>query len=384
VLIAHLADLHLGFRSGNKLAPGGMNVRERDVALAFRACVDKIIELQPQLIVVAGDIFHVVRPSNHSIADAFAQFSRLSAETSAHVVVIAGNHESPKTAESGCILNLFRSIPRTAVMDMAVGRLETADFAVLGVPHTAAGATFTTEVVPNKVNVMVLHGSHDPDKMRDLGEFGGNQIDIDALHPEHWDYIALGHYHMLEQVRANTWYPGAIERTSNNIWAEALSEKGFLTYDTETRQNTFYVVPTRPVVDLPRILHANQHSASEINEHIASMLGAVQPDGKIVRLVIYDISRELQRDLDHQLIREFKARALHFHLDLRRPARQGAQGLLTGRIARPLEEELEHFVNNDFQPSSADIDKGYVIRLARKYLEEAGIADAAELREAMK
>jgi hypothetical protein len=57
---------------------------------------------------------------------------------------------------------------------------------------------------------------------------------------------------------------------------------------------------------------------------------------------------------------------------------------LTGRIARPLEEELEHFVNNDFQPSSADIDKGYVIRLARKYLEEAGIADAAELREAMK
>src|SRR5690606_5572789 len=67
MLIAHLADLHLGYRAYARLAAGGINARERDVALAFRAALDRIIELRADLVLVAGDVFHTVRPSNAAI-----------------------------------------------------------------------------------------------------------------------------------------------------------------------------------------------------------------------------------------------------------------------------------------------------------------------------
>src|SRR5688572_9982901 len=97
MLLAHLADLQLGYRAYHRLAPGGINARERDVALAFRTALDRIIELRPDLVLVAGDVFHTVRPSNAAIADAFRQFARLRASLpEAPVVVIAGNHDSPR------------------------------------------------------------------------------------------------------------------------------------------------------------------------------------------------------------------------------------------------------------------------------------------------
>src|SRR5512146_2729939 len=101
MLIAHLADLHLGYRSYNRMAPGGINLRERDVARALRSAVEKIVALKPQLVVVAGDVVHAVRPSNAAIADAFRQFARLSAGLpSSRIVIIAGDHDTPRSIES--------------------------------------------------------------------------------------------------------------------------------------------------------------------------------------------------------------------------------------------------------------------------------------------
>jgi hypothetical protein len=42
-------------------------------------------------------------------------------------------------------------------------------------------------------------------------------------------------------------------------------------------------------------------------------------DQKIVRLVVRDVPRHILRELDHKAIREYKRKALHFHLDTRRP-----------------------------------------------------------------
>ena len=77
--IAHLADVHLGFRQFHRLTTNGINQREVDVAQAFRAAVDGMIEAAPDLVVVAGDLFHSVRPTNTAILDSFNQFRRLRA-----------------------------------------------------------------------------------------------------------------------------------------------------------------------------------------------------------------------------------------------------------------------------------------------------------------
>src|SRR5687768_5257881 len=77
VRLVHLADLHLGFRQYQRLTPGGINQREADIARTFEAAIDRIIELAPEIILFAGDIFHSVRPSNPAILHAFIHFSRL-------------------------------------------------------------------------------------------------------------------------------------------------------------------------------------------------------------------------------------------------------------------------------------------------------------------
>ena len=74
--LVHLADLHLGYRQYQRLTPGGINQREADVAASFQRALDKVIELRPDVVMLAGDIFHNVRPTNPAILHAFGAISR--------------------------------------------------------------------------------------------------------------------------------------------------------------------------------------------------------------------------------------------------------------------------------------------------------------------
>ncbi|HEX6062827.1 MAG TPA: exonuclease SbcCD subunit D [Longimicrobiales bacterium] len=385
MLIAHLSDLHLGYRAYHRLAAGGINIRERDVAQAFRAAIDRLIELQPQLVVIAGDVFHSARPSNAAIADAFRQFSRLSAALSGtYVVIIAGDHDSPRLVETGNILRLFAEIPRCIVMDQDARAVVIPELSasVLGVPHPALVENY--DYAPDAdadVNVLVLHGSYSEEKLLELHDYGGHYFDVADLHPERWDYVALGHYHKFTELAPNMYYAGAIERVSNNIWGEAEPghQKGLLTFDTDARAATFHPLETRPVIDLPRIFDANQRSAQELNEQIRKLVEGIKGgiEGKIVRLVIQDIPRDHFRELDHRFLRECKAQALHFHLDARRP--QARITLGGARRYQTLEQELENFVLHTWHPSTREVDRQKVLELAQGYLQQAGAADAAEI-----
>src|SRR5687767_1123463 len=240
MLVAHLADLHLGYRAYHRLVQGGINARERDVALAFRSALDKVIDLRPDVIVIAGDVFHTVRPSNASIADAFRQFSRLrGALPETPVVIIAGNHDSPRSVETGSILRLFAEIPGVHVMDQEARAVffEELQTSVLGVPHTplAAGEPLALAPDPNaETNILVLHAALigiGSEKLSYISEYGGAELDVAAL-DRRWDYIALGHHHVATEMMANAWYAGGIERTSASVWKE-VEPKGFLTFDTD-------------------------------------------------------------------------------------------------------------------------------------------------------
>ena len=73
-------------------------------------------------------------------------------------------------------------------------------------------------------------------------------------------------------------------------------------------------------VDLPPI-SARGLTAAEVDDAIRDASTACDGgiDDKIVRLVVRDLPRHIARELDHKALREFKRRALHFHLDTRRP-----------------------------------------------------------------
>lgn len=425
MLLAHLADLHLGYRAYHRLAPGGLNARERDVALAFSRALDQVIAQGVDLVLVAGDVFHTVRPSNTAIADAFRQFARLRAELPrAPVVVIAGNHDSPRAVETGSILRLLAEIPGVHVVDDVARpvHLPELDTTILCLPHNslsamgpgaaegaAEGAAGPVPLEPDpaaSTNILMLHGTVTggvaSERLRYVSEYGGAQVETSAIEPGRWDYVALGHYHLATELAPNMWYAGGTERTSTNIWEESVGAKGFLTYDTVARRATFHPLPGREVVDLPRfsarVAGAVEGAAAgvdampgaaaagrylepaEIDARIRALVEEIPGGlaGKIVRLVITELPREVFRALDHRQLREYRATALHFHLDARRPEvrRLAGYGAPTRRLT--LDEEVRLFLTEYWRRSSGEIETERLVALAERYLAEAGGGGAAD------
>jgi DNA repair protein SbcD/Mre11 len=385
VRVAHLADLHLGFRAYHRLAAGGINTRERDVALAFRAAVDRLAELKPELLLIAGDVFHSVRPSNAAITDAFRQFLRLRrALGDTPIIMIAGNHDSPRSVESGSILRLFAEIPDVHVVDDEARAIHLAalDTTVLAVPHNALAGGPPPALEPDPaaaVNVLMLHGTVTggvaDEKLRYLAEYGGGRIDVSEIRAERWDYVALGHYHIMVDLAPNMWYAGGIERTASNIWEEANAPKGFLVVDMETGGVSFEPLPTRDVIDLPRLQARDRNGPLEpamLDDRIRAALDGVEGgvDGKIVRLVIEEITREVFRALDHKRLREYRSRALHLHIDPRRPDVRRTAGSGDPRRRLTLEEELEAFLKAEWDPTSPEIDRPRLVELGSRYMAE--------------
>ena len=380
--IAHLADLHLGFRAYHRVTSRGVNAREADVAEAFRESIERVIALAPDLVLVAGDVFHTVRPSNSSIAEAFRQLASLRARLpEVPVVVIAGNHDSPRSADTGNILTLFREIPELYVVTEEAERvrLDAVDATVFCLPHNALARAEEIALEPDPgagVNVLMLHGTVGgaaaEGKIRYLSEYGGVVVEDSSIAPERWDYVALGHYHIATGLAPNMWYAGGIERTSTNIWAET-GEKGFLLYDTDRRAATFHPVRTRPVIDLDRF-SARGLGAAEVDAAIESAVQSI-PDGmegKIVRLVVADIPRHVVRELDHRRIREYRAEALHFHLDARPPEVHRVVGSGAPMRRQTLREQVESYLAKQWLPTSDAIDRERLVSLARGYLDAVG------------
>jgi DNA repair exonuclease SbcCD nuclease subunit len=380
VRIAHLADLHLGYRAYHRVTPRGINVREADVADAFRRAVGRVCEARPDLVLLAGDIFHTVRPSNTSIAEAFRQLSVLTERLpGVPVVMIAGNHDSPRSSDTGNILQLFREIPGVTVVadECRAVRIDEVDAAVLCMPHNSLAVDHETVMEPDPSaahNLLMLHGtvggSVAEQKMRYVTEYGGAIVPDTSIGPERWTYVALGHYHLCTDLAPNMWYAGGLERTSTNIWMEG-GEKGFLTFDTDTGRAEFHPVETRAMVDLPRF-SARGIGPAELDEEIRSAVDGVAGGitGKMVRLVVTDVPRTLVRELNHKRIRDWKADALHFHLDARPPEVRRRVGGGAPIRRQTLQEQVAAYVRS-WTPRS-ELDRERLVAMATDYVDRAG------------
>jgi exonuclease SbcD len=386
VRIVHLADTHLGYRAYHRVTRDGVNLRERDVARAFREAVDRTIELRPELVVVAGDVFDRVRPSNAAITDAFAQFARLRAALpDTPVVVIAGNHDTPRSADVGNILRLFAAIPGLHVAHHEARRFAfpELDAAVLALPHNALAGPEPVAVEPDPaygVNVCVAHAEVDDPRLRFGGEYGGARLARDALDPGAWTYVALGHYHLYTPLAPNAAYAGSTERTAPNLWEEAAAPKGFVEFDVAAGTQRFHALESpRRVLDLGP-LDAAGRTAEQLDEALHALLDGVEDgiDDAIVRVRILNCPRAVWRQVDHRRIRDARARAVHLQLDVQPPelVRTEASGAPGQRAT--LAEEVEAFLRHRWTPRDPEVDRTALVGLGLEILREVGEAASAE------
>ena len=392
--LVHLADIHLGFRQYQRQTPTGINQREADVANSLRRVIDKVIELRPDLILIAGDVFHTVRPTNPAILHAFREFRRLvEMLPDTKVVMVAGNHDTPRTSETGCILGLFKSLGISVVYrDAERVPFDEYDLSILAVPDMPG---LKPQLEPDplaKHNILLLHGEIEgvlPKYGRELDR-SPMAISHKELGAEKWDYVALGHYHVYRSVAANAFYSGSLDYTSTNPWGELAEErelgiqgKGIIEYDLSSQTHRFHSLPpTRPWVDLTPLSGAGL-SPSSLDEAIRDALDGCEGgiDEKIVRLVVRDVPRHILRDLDHKALRDYKRKALHFHLDTRRPEivrpekGQGAPGRRAS-LADTVRDKLRS------RPLTENIDREALVELGLHYLREADLVAGPTVEEA--
>src|SRR3954471_15633133 len=218
--LVHLSDLHLGYRQYQRLTPRGINQREADVALSFTRAVDKVIELAPELVLIAGDVFHQVRPTNTAILHAYLQFARLRAALPrTEVVMVAGNHDTPRAAETGCILRLF--IPLGIhVVEAEPRALEfpELDLSVLAIADNQHPRPKLVPSGTRRWNVLMLHGEVEGmiGPFAATHELATEEISQEELNASRWDYIALGHYHVYRRMSPNQFYSGSLDYSKSN------------------------------------------------------------------------------------------------------------------------------------------------------------------------
>ena len=200
--VAHLADIHLGFRQYHRLA--GINQREADVADAFRAVIDQVIKAGPTPCSLR--VTSSCGPSrNAAIIFAFRQFQRLrEALPEVPVVVIAGNHDTPPVLGDRLDPTALRGAGRrdrarcAAPFLLAFARLS-----VLAVPppRAARGETCIRKTEPNQV--LLLHGEVEGVYPGDVWCVGWCRGLARSLHAREWTWVALGHYLQHEVERAS-------------------------------------------------------------------------------------------------------------------------------------------------------------------------------------
>jgi len=384
VKLAHLADLHLGFRQYDRQTPRGGNQREADVADAFRRAVDDLLEQRPDLILVAGDVFHSVRPTNSAILFLFKEVHRLRVGLpDTPIVMIAGNHDTPRSTETGTILRLYEALGVHVVIEAAQYlTFSKLDCSVLAAPHQALAQPERPALRPQRgttFNVLLVHGQLPGlGEQRGTMEYGGAPVQLEDLAPAQWDYVALGHYHVAREIEKNAWYAGSLEYVAPNPWGQLQDEeeyrargKGYLLVHLPGSRVEFRPVDqTREHIDLPSI-DGKGLTPKQLDERIAANVAAANPpiEGQIARQLVFDVSRATARDLDHAAIRGYKARALHYQLDLRRPeAQRGeAAGPLSHRQTLP--ETVQTFLEH--RPLDADLDRAEFVRLGVDYVTRA-------------
>jgi exonuclease SbcD len=225
----HAADLHLGYAQYN------LDVRRRDFNNVFGELVDKTIALQPDFLILAGDIFEHARPANSTLEAAVTNLRRLK-NAGIPVLAVDGSHDSAPNVITSTILNPLDSAGLLWYLPRHEGACwKNENCYVYGIPNFRT-ARRTHEELPkfledNKpapdaslFNILVFHMALDipaikPPKME-------AEAELEML-PEGFNYYAGGHIHKPYTSRFRGGllvYSGGTETAS---YDEAKIEKGF-------------------------------------------------------------------------------------------------------------------------------------------------------------
>ena len=313
-----MADIHLGYEQYN------LSVRREDFSRAFHEAVEKTLELRPNFMIIAGDLFHQARPSNKTLEDAVQNFRKLR-EAGVPVLVVDGSHDAAPNLITGTILNPLDS----AGLIYYLPRHENACWKndscyVYGVPNFRTRQR-TEHQLPafyelkkpkpdaSRFNIFVFHMALDiPEIMK--GRPSGIAEASPEYIPQGFDYYAGGHLHTPWQLPFKgslLVYSGSTETVS---YEDANIEKGFYYVEVDGKDS---VEINRIKLSSPRVFKILErdftgYSPRKITEKTVEMVKENDEPGVIIVPVLRGtLPAEASRsEIDLARIRNSTERAL--------------------------------------------------------------------------
>jgi exonuclease SbcD len=363
--IIHLADTHLGHRFLSKVDENGRNVREQDVYKAFNTAIERIIELRPDAVVHAGDLFESFHPSTEALSVALDGFSRLRGEN-IRVVIASGNHSTPRFRATQHVFSLLERFGCAHAVWKEPDAIEIGDLVITAIPHQHdedALEAAVREARPRsraKFNVLVLHAGLEILPRVGAGEGGTLHLDPKLMEElRDFDYIAFGHFHEYKPLRINACYSGSLERLSFNDRAKqkVILEVDLAAGPGDRNWITRHPIPTRTVRTLEEV---DGLGSADLTPDILAALEGIDLEGAVLRCPIRSVTQEAYRRLDMAVIAEATNKCLHFEL---KPQFVGSAK------ARPRSaEDLRAYVMAA-TPEGMEADE--ILRRAEEFLSEA-------------
>ncbi|NYT01271.1 MAG: exonuclease SbcCD subunit D [Methanosarcinales archaeon] len=352
--ILHLADSHLGFSNFSRVDRVGRNLMEEKIYQGFERVVDRILEIRPDAVVHAGDVFHHVRPRIRPLYVFKKGLERLQ-EAGIPVVVISGNHDAPKSYAAVSPFLLFEGMRDVHIAHRySYQSFEVGDHTFHCIPFCLSPEDYLPEfhkIAMTGDDVLVMHGLVEALGNHRMMTVGEHQIK-DSLLKSDFHYIALGHYHNQARISENAWYSGSVEYFN---FGEARDCKGMLLVDLESGRATPVPVHAPYMVDHSPV-DCLGLSPGQILEEIQSR--SCQAEDRIVRINLFNVDRSSYRRINPAQIGQLGSKALYLkvrvqYVDEPSPGPSGAvdalrlpdefrkfMDVVRGELPRAIQEEV--------------------------------------------
>jgi DNA repair exonuclease SbcCD nuclease subunit len=311
-----LGDAHLGRQYYSRMAPDGVNQRERDFEQSFEVAVETALSAEPDAVLWLGDVFDHPRPGYR----AFRVAQRAMARIRSHgvpLVAISGNHDTPRLVGTGspyapladtfpefhlAYRGAYQTYELPGVRIHAVPQMLSVEETLAALDDAAANRSL------DRVNILLTHPrvpQVEP-RVRDVNEI---EVDASCLRS---DLVLLGHYHVHTKVRDGVWYAGSTDTFS--FADDPDRAKGVVVLDTDTGTCTHLPIPgRRPLVTLEAVPAAG-FGPTELEAAIVAQAEAV-PEAAVARLFVDGADPQAWRLLDHSRVAEAFSHALWFRLE---------------------------------------------------------------------
>jgi DNA repair exonuclease SbcCD nuclease subunit len=212
--IIHTADIHLGRRAFN-YTYNGLNAREFEIYLGWWFFLQRVREINPALLIIAGDLYDGKFPPVAAILA-----SLWLGDLDIPVLIVEGNHDQTN-ATSPSPLNILRIFPNVHVFsDPGYYIMPNGGLKIFLAPPD------TEEYKP--ADILVAH-----DKF--IGPKEYHYAHPRTLQPENYKYVALGDLHRYCEIAYNAIYPGPLDTFAHASEKETYSEaRGFMEVDVDT------------------------------------------------------------------------------------------------------------------------------------------------------